>query len=209
MRRFILTLLILSVSIIVLGQKIEQYNIIIKTRTYKSYYNNKIKAPTFVIYKLFHGGVGRVSRDGMNFSGKLPHFAYTKSGYDKGHLAAAEDFSDNKENMLSTFNYINAIPQNPTCNRGIWKSGEIRVRQLSQTDSLLIICGGADWDIKKGVPKKCFKIVYSLTTGKLVFSSMVDNSKLKKNYQLSPEFSRKYSYLEVKKLYYIKPNFIW
>lgn len=98
--------------------QIEKPDTIIKEKCYTSYYSHKIKAPAYVIYKLYKGG-GDVSRKGMTFKSKLPHFSYPKSKYDIGHMANAEDFAYNKALEESTFRYYNALPQTPNLNRGI------------------------------------------------------------------------------------------
>ena len=154
-------------------QAIEKYDTVIVEKNYASFYSYSIKAPAFVVYKLYKGG-GKCSRVGMIFKSSLPHFNYKASGYDIGHMTNAEDFAYNTKLEENTFRFYNAIPQTPHLNRGIWKSLETQVRKYSQTDSLLIICGGLQYN--KLVPAKCFKIVYSLTTGKILCSFVFNNS---------------------------------
>ena len=152
---------------------IEKCDTILKEACYTSYYSRKILGPSFVVYKLYKGG-GNVDRKGMTFSSKFPHFSYSKSGYDKGHLCPAEDFAYNMKLERSTFKYYNAVPMSKSLNRGRWERYENQVRKLSQTDSLLIICGGCNYD--KLIPKNCFKIVYSLSTGKVIFALLFSNN---------------------------------
>lgn len=173
MRLAILIIMHMVVSTMA-SQKIEKYDFTIDMQWYQAYYSNAIKAPAFVVYKLWKGG-GHFSRKGMNFRPymKLPHFNYLKSGYDKGHLCNAEDMAKSYEALKSTFYYINAIPQWPTLNRGLWAVNEKNVRRMSQGDSLLIICGGLDYN--NLIPKFCFKVVYSLSSGKLLQSLIFCN----------------------------------
>lgn len=53
---------------------------------------------------------------------------YTKSGYDRGHLAPAADLSWSEQAMDDSFYMSNMSPQTPSFNRGIWKKLEEQVR---------------------------------------------------------------------------------
>lgn len=169
-----LRLIIIGLLLCTAQSYAQNVDLIIKEKCYRSYYSYEVKAPLFVVYKLYKGG-GDESRKGMSFKGKYPHFKYAHSGYDKGHMANAEDFAYDKILLENTFRYHNALPQTPKQNRGIWKVWEEKIRKDSQTDSLLIICGGKDFD--KYVPKELFKVVYSLTDKHLKYSvGFIDDS---------------------------------
>lgn len=169
----IILLLIILLSLNSYSQNIEKYDTIVVETNYKSYYSFKIKGPSFVIYKLYKGG-GSVSRKGMDFKSTLPFFDYKKNGYDIGHMADAEDFAYNEILEKETFKYYNAVPQKPNLNRGIWKGYETKIRKISQTDSLLIICGGCDYNGM--IPNNCFKIVYSLSKRQILYSLVFTNN---------------------------------
>lgn len=67
---------------------------------------------------------------------------YSKSGYDRGHLAPAADMSFSQECMDQSFYLSNMSPQTPGCNRGVWKRLEGAVRNWAEVhDSLLIFTG--------------------------------------------------------------------
>ena len=137
------------------------YDTIIDRVCYRSYFNSKFSTVSFVRYTLYKGG-GTVSRKGMAFRHTYGHsvFPYLRSGYDKGHLVAAQDFAFSRSAMLATFDYINALPQAPVLNRGAWKRLETKVRKWSQQDTLMIECGGLEFDsIRHMVPKYFYKIV--------------------------------------------------
>jgi DNA/RNA endonuclease G (NUC1) len=179
MKKILIIFIIFFISLICSGQTIEKYDTIIDVQGYyKAYYNKNIQGSTYVIYKLYKGG-GDIPRVNIPFKPykKLPHFRYGVKGYDRGHLANAEDFAYSKNSLISTFYYINCVPQNTKLNRGSWKKIESDIRKLSQTDSLLIICGGCDYNRKDNylIPKNCFKIVYSLSTKKCVCSLLFYN----------------------------------
>ena len=75
-----------------------------------------------------------------------PHSAddadYTNSGFDRGHLAAAEDMSWSVQSMKESFYYTNISPQAPAFNRGVWKRLEELVRYWGEAyDSVYVITG--------------------------------------------------------------------
>ena len=182
MKRYLISFLISWIFISVGAQTIHGYNYIIDMKYYKSYYSKVIRGPSFVIYKLYKGG-GNESRISYNFKKykDLEYFNYTKSGYDRGHLVPAEDFAYDNIRLKSTFYYINCIPQTPNLNRGQWKRYETEIRKLSQSDSLLIICGGCDYprsgsENNRCIPVNCFKIVYDLKTKKCIYSILFSNT---------------------------------
>jgi len=147
---------------------------VIQTPIYTSYFSYTTHTPLYVIYKLYHGG-GKVSRSGMefttnNFVQSSTKEDYENSGYDIGHMCNAEDFAFDKNKEIITFRFYNALPQTPKLNRGTWKSLELKIRKLSQNDSILVICGGFNFNrtTKNGstckVPDYCYKIYKDLKT---------------------------------------------
>ena len=56
------------------------------------------------------------------------HEAYTKTGFDRGHLAPAADMAWSTTTMSESFYTSNICPQRPGFNRGIWKILETKVR---------------------------------------------------------------------------------
>ncbi len=76
---------------------------------------------------------------------------YTRSGYDRGHLAPAGDFSKNAQLMSETFFMSNISPQTPDLNRGKWRELEERIRSWVKRDKELYIVTGP---ILKGKMKK-------------------------------------------------------
>lgn len=180
MRHLLITLLLFLCTNTAFSQKIEKADTVINMTEYVSYYSYSISSPSFVIYKLYKGG-GDASRKGLSFKEmkdihgkKIPHFNYTNSGYDRGHLCNAEDMAWSAESLKRTFYYINCIPQHPILNREEWKYNEQIVRYVSQNDSLIIVCGGCDW--KGYIPQNCFKVVYSLTDGLCIESCTYSNN---------------------------------
>jgi endonuclease G len=188
-----------------------QVDTIINSGFYKSYFDYEVKQPLYVTYKLFKGG-GDCSRASFRFRNDTKiqtsnFYDYDKSGYDMGHLVNAADFAFNCEMGEKTFRYYNCLPQTPNLNRGVWKSWETKIRKESQTDSLLIICGGVFGKkrIKKNsnvfVPDNCWKIVYSLSKGEVLNCLWFTNSKKAKVIELSFEDIIKRIPYEVKLTY--------
>lgn len=157
-------------------QAIAQVDTIIKNEVYESYFSYKDRNPLYVKYKLYQGG-GDCNRSQFHFTtDNLPNSAtsvdYAHSGYDEGHLCNAEDFAYDCQKEAKTFRFYNCIPQTPNLNRGIWKHYETEIRKLSQTDSLLILCGAIYPDTVTGqlhIPHHCWKLVKSLTTNQTVY----------------------------------------
>jgi len=174
-----------------------QVDTIIDCGFYKSYFSNKFFQPLYVSYKLYKGG-GDCPRDKFRFKNDTKiNMAtpsdYEKSGFEMGHLANAEDFANNCILDEKTFRMYNCLPQYPNLNRGSWKKWEGKIRNLSQTDSLLIICGGTFTNRKiKGnskisVPDNCWKIVKSLTTNDILYIIWFTNEKKSNESQISLE----------------------
>ena len=160
--RNLLTFAVMIYSSMSAGQQVAPHDTIIDMGHYKSYYSYAHRAPSYVIYSMYKPRV-KVARAGMNF--------------DRGHLCAAADMANSRQAMYSTFCYVNIIPQTPALNRQIWKYYETYVRNLSQTDSLTIICGGCDWDsLRPYIPTRCFKLVWNHRTHSWVLSLIFQNS---------------------------------
>lgn len=178
MKNFLIFLLLLP--LFSFGQKIDT---VINNGYYTSYYSYTLKQPHFVVYKLYKGG-GDCSRKGMVFkTGGVKNSAtiqdYYKTGYDQGHLVNFEDYAYNCAKAEATFRYYNVIPQTRNLNRGVWKMYEHIIRQVSQSDSLLIITGGTNYRTRIGsgvyVPEYCWKVVYSLSKKVVVYALFFKN----------------------------------
>lgn len=155
---------------------------------YQSFFNYSLKEPLYVSYTLYKGG-GQCSRSAKDLQFKQDDFEgaarasdYTHNSYDKGHLANAEDFAGDCDKEEMTFRYYNCVPQTARLNRGIWKTWEEKVRELSQTEKLFIVAGciygkktlGKD---KIGVPSYCYKIVLNAETQQVLYCLLFPNNK--------------------------------
>ena len=166
------------------GPVIYTYNVDkeIKNEVYTSYFNYALREPLYVAYKLYQGG-GDCSRKHMHFKTDNLAFSatiedYKHSLFDEGHLCPAEDeaFDCGREEL--TFRYYNCLPQTPKLNRGVWKTWETQIRTESQGDSLLVLCGGIFGPKKIGeaaVPDYCWKLVYNVSTGRMLHCLIFPN----------------------------------
>lgn len=184
MKKLILLLLIL-ISTSLGAQKIK-YDTLITTKAYKSYYSKADLGPAIVTYKIFKAG-GDCERDTFAFCNDIKTLYtatnkdYAHSGYDKGHMANSEDFAYDCWLDEVTFRYYNCVPQSPELNRGAWRSYESKIRNLSYTDSLFIICynhfSSKKLNERVSIPDTCYKFVYTLSDRKLVISIAYTNDK--------------------------------
>ncbi len=92
---------------------------------------------------------------------------YTRTGYDRGHLAPAGDMKWSTKAMRESFYFSNICPQKPGLNRGIWKDLEEQSRLWARDyGSLLIATGPVITDSMKqmgknrvGVPGAFYKVI--------------------------------------------------
>lgn len=94
------------------------------------------------------------------------------SGFDRGHMAPADDFRGNIRQMSESFFLSNMIPQDPDNNRGIWARLEKNVRDWAQRRGELYVITGpvfaanapAGWIGNRAapvaVPTHLFKVIY-------------------------------------------------
>lgn len=96
---------------------------------------------------------------------QLTNRDYMYSGYDRGHLAPAEDMDVNDVAMSESFFYSNTSPQHPNMNRGIWKNIEEQVREWAKEDTLWVITGpdlnscNLDFGTGSCMPEYFYKVV--------------------------------------------------
>ena len=160
----------------------QQADTILDRGIYKSHFSYKLREPLYVEYILYKGGGNFKRKDTWKQDPRMPMVSieYKESGFDKGHLANAEDFANDPINLEKTFRYDNCIPQTPNLNRGIWKVWEMQIRKESHIDSLLILTGGI-WGKKPNktfpVPEFCFKVVYNLKSKTITHTLLFTNEK--------------------------------
>lgn len=180
--QFHLSVLLLFISLLCGGQ------IMVNKGIYKVNFSNELRVPRWVSYKLKNGG-GPCDREekGFRFKNDMPELNcakdgdYSGSGFQKGHMANAEDFAYSCKDEELTFRYYNCIPQTDAANHKTWLAKEAEIREWSKKEKLYIIAGGFYKGKKMGkkkdvaVPAWCWKVVQSCKTGKILFCAKWNN----------------------------------
>jgi endonuclease G len=161
-------------------------------------YNEKTEQADWVAYKLTKSNLSnakfkrkdnfRSDPDVKTKSASLQD--YKGSGYDRGHLAPAADFTWTEQGLDDSFFMSNMSPQDPGFNRGIWKKLEGKVRTWANSNEKIYVVTGPVYKgqsekigkNKVAVPDKYFKIILDLT-GKEVkgIAFILDNEKSSKD----------------------------
>lgn len=114
------------------------------------FYDHRCKQARWVSYTLTNQHLEGTGNRKDNFkpdprlagSASAHHHDYSRSGYDRGHLAPAADMARSQKCMDESFYYSNISPQLPGCNRGVWKRLEGEVRNwTARWDSLTVYTG--------------------------------------------------------------------
>ena len=120
-------------------------------------YNEPFELSSWVAYVLSSNETQRIVERSNIFrvdsrvkTGTANDKDYSKSGYDRGHLAPAGDMGWSLDAMNESFYYSNISPQVPGFNRGVWKRCEEVVRRWAVTyDSIYIVTGPV---LREGLP---------------------------------------------------------
>ena len=131
---------------------------IVRHDGYSLRFRDQYKQADWVAYPLLPEEInGTTDRDGSSFrpdpavsTGSALPSDYTRSGYDRGHLAPAGDFKFSRRMMQETFYMSNVSPQVPQFNRGIWKELEELTRRWALRDNGLYVVTGPV--LKPGLP---------------------------------------------------------
>lgn len=96
---------------------------------------------------------------------------YKGSGFDRGHLAPAADFSYDEFALSQSFYMSNMSPQAPSFNRGIWKKLEDQTRKWSDNNTEIYVVTGPilNKEFKTigsnevSIPEYYYKIILDIT----------------------------------------------
>ena len=110
-------------------------------------FDHKYNLARWVAYSLTREEVDSEENQRENDYSRDPDFpaadaSKTFEGYDRGHLAPAEDFEWSAKAMRESFYGANLAPQTSRYNRGIWKRLEGRVRALALREGEVIVVTG-------------------------------------------------------------------
>lgn len=164
-------------------------------------YNNFYKTPNWVAWELTRQETtGNEERKNKFYPDpdlpepRVEHSDYTRSGYDRGHMAPAADMKWSKKAMEESFYMSNICPQNRKLNRDDWGDLEEACRQWAKKYGTVYIACGPIYDKAKperigrnkvAVPDRFFKVVLIYNRKNPVamgflFDNKADHKKLEK-----------------------------
>jgi endonuclease G len=170
---------------------------IIKYNNFIVGYSESLKQPLWTAYVYVHKQ-SKYKRSQCHFREDKRYEClnpddYTNTGFDRGHMCPAEDFSWDSISLCQTFYMTNIAPQHPQFNRIAWKELEHRIREWGKTDTLIVITGSyySKHIVVNGmvVPTHFYKIVYSYNR-KCAIAFIFPNRKVEglKNYIVSIDY---------------------
>ena len=111
---------------------------------------------------------------------------YKSTGYDRGHLAPAEDFSFSTSAMSESFYMSNISPQHPSFNYGIWKDLEDLVRKWGANNTLYVVSGPVFGSCISTIgsnnvciPESYYKVIYDPSEKKMIAFVMPNEKGIK------------------------------
>ena len=146
-------------------------------------YDEAHEQAEWVYYELIPGMItGSIERtdnfrpDPNVSTGSAELIDYKGSGYDRGHLAPAGDMKSSRTAMSNSFYMSNMSPQEPSFNRGIWKTLEATVRTWAISSGKVYVATGPVFQNNKGsigtnqvtVPGHYYKVVYDPSEEKMI-----------------------------------------
>ncbi len=150
----------------------------VKHLAYTLAYDEETEQAEWIIYRLTSQQVrqGKARRtddfreDPLVKSGSATLDDYSRTGFDRGHLAPAADFKWSEQAMSESFYFSNMSPQWPGFNRGIWKRLEEQVRDWAVSENDLIVVTGPVFkyatqtvgENKVAVPDYYYKVVMDI-----------------------------------------------
>lgn len=158
--------------------------VMIDHKYFKIAYNVERRLAEYVSYELTADHLRNKEADRANkfisdpllVEKKLPYVVtseYTKTGYDRGHLAPSADFAWSQEANNLTFVMSNMAPQTPGLNRDAWKRLEAQVRKWACGEEKITVITGPVLaknlpKLKSGleIPEDFFKIIIDETPPK-------------------------------------------
>lgn len=167
-------------------------------------YDRGRAGPAWVAYELTRSKMLAVARSGL---GRLPRFRrdpgldgagfrspvhgdYTRSGYDRGHMAPAEAMTWDAGARDASFAVSNIVPQHPELNQQLWRRLEDQVRGWACHYGVLYVVTGAlhgpgadppivpegEGKAAIHVPTKVYKALYTPAGGGRAVAFVMDNA---------------------------------
>lgn len=157
---------------------------------YVTHYNKTEKLPIFSAELLIPENLNGKNQRSNNFQEdpSLPHHLQVieqdliSTGFDRGHLAPAEDMRQNSAALEQSFYMSNIVPQNLYMNRGAWKSLENYTRKIAMAYNHAYVITGTIKDdnslkLDNGVivPTYLYKIIVTTQPFQMVAFMMPNN----------------------------------
>lgn len=155
---------------------------VIRHEGYTVSYNSDYKIANWVAYKLTADEAKSKKAERSNKFVPDPQVKgataengdYTRTGFDRGHMAPAGDMKWSARAMRESFYFSNICPQKPGLNRGIWKELEEQSRLWAMDNGAVWIVTGPviSGDLKRlgkngvGIPASFYKVICTVTNGK-------------------------------------------
>lgn len=155
---------------------------IIHHEGYTLSYNPTYKIANWVAYELTSGEASSQKNGRPDKFVRDPEVSisadngdYTRTGYDRGHMAPAGDMKWSARAIRESFYLSNICPQSPGLNKGIWKDLEEQCRIWAQENKTVWIVTGPviEKDLKRlgknrvGVPRQFYKVIVFSTGNSL------------------------------------------
>lgn len=162
--------------------------VLLDHKYFQVYYDPKLRLPRAVVYTLTaeHLRAATTKRhdkfraDPLLVGRHQPYVdkkEYTRSGYDKGHMAPFKDFAWSQEGGEETFVMSNMVPQKPKLNQQAWEDLEEHVREWGCGEEKLTVVTGPLIEeglstLKSGlpIPRRFFKILIDETPPKKIIA---------------------------------------
>lgn len=145
-------------------------------------YNKQMRTPNWVAYQLLKADMdGTATREPEFYQDfdveakyRVSTYDYSRSGYDRGHMAPAGDFSGDSKAKKQTFYMTNVCPQNHTLNGDSWNTLEKQCRAWARREGGIYSVVGPIYTStnperigthKVAVPDKFFRCILSLRKG--------------------------------------------
>ena len=173
-------------------------DIVLNKRGFSLGYSQKYKQAIWVSYileanNLLRQQVPRRNKFRADPSVKNPvkPSDYSRTGFDRGHLAPAADMTYSVITEKESFYMTNMSPQIPGCNRGIWKRVEAQVRAWAIREERICVITGPIFsaNYKKmgkadiAVPIAFYKVILDLTPPRKMIAFIIPNQPSKRRIQ--------------------------
>lgn len=119
--------------------------VVVTNLGYVAAFDTATRCPAWVQYDLAPAEVVAAPRAPFKFTPdpRIPESDnvadYSRSGYDRGHLAPAADFNYDTNALRETYHFSNVVPQVPSVNRGQWAEIEREVRNLASSGTVHVL----------------------------------------------------------------------